>query len=213
MPNVKNNFQSSTKTAARPRGRPRAFSPEAALAKARGVFLRRGYAGATIDELAAEMGINRPSLYAAFHDKEALYARVVEDFGREAAVAMQAALDGSDDIEAALVAFYDAALDVYMADAELPGGCLIMTTAVTEALSTPSIRPMVAGVIAQIDALLGARLSRAKSAGHLAPGADPMVLAKIAAATLHSLAIRARAGQPRAELSAMARAAARLLAR
>jgi AcrR family transcriptional regulator len=213
MPKVNNNFQSGTKIASRPRGRPRAFSPEAALVKARAVFLRRGYAGATIDELAAEMGINRPSLYAAFRDKEALYARVVEDFAREGANAMQAALDGAGDLETALVAFYEAALDVYMADAQSPTGCLIMTTAVTEALSTPAIRPLVAGVIAEIDALLATRFSRAQAAGQLAPDAEPMALARIAAATLHSLAIRARAGEPRAELSALGRAAARLLAR
>jgi len=209
---VKDSFHPGTKKAPRGRGRPRSFDPDEALRRARAVFLRRGYVGATLDELCGAMGINRPSLYAAFGDKEALYRRVVEEFGEEAGAAMVAALGGAARLEAALLAFYGAALDVYLADARAPGGCLVMTTAVTEALAQPAVKAIVAEVLARIDAALAARLRRAREEGELAAEADPLRLARLAAAVLHSLAIRARAGTPRRTLERMAADAARLVA-
>ena len=51
------------------RGRPRAYDPQVALARAAAVFWKAGYAGTSLDDLVAATGMNRPSLYAAFGDK------------------------------------------------------------------------------------------------------------------------------------------------
>ena len=59
----------------RPRGRPRSFDEREALQKAIRVFSAKGYDAATIDDLAAGMGVARPSLYAVFGDKAALFTR------------------------------------------------------------------------------------------------------------------------------------------
>ena len=56
------------------RGRPRAFDEDAALKKAMEVFWSKGYDAASLSDLTAAMGINPPSLYAAFGNKEALCA-------------------------------------------------------------------------------------------------------------------------------------------
>jgi AcrR family transcriptional regulator len=61
------------KTPEKSRGRPRSFDRDAALAAAMQVFWRRGYDGASMAELTGEMGINAPSLYAAFGSKEGLF--------------------------------------------------------------------------------------------------------------------------------------------
>ncbi|MGE5163663.1 MAG: helix-turn-helix domain-containing protein, partial [Sphingobacteriales bacterium] len=53
----------------RRRGRPRAYNPDTALARAADVFWRNGYDGTSLDDLVAATGMNRPSLYAAFGDK------------------------------------------------------------------------------------------------------------------------------------------------
>ena len=57
--------KNSNSAKTRPRGRPRQYDPERALADAAKVFWKKGYAGTSLDDLAAATGMNRPSLYAA----------------------------------------------------------------------------------------------------------------------------------------------------
>src|SRR6478672_9887802 len=66
--------------AAAPRGRPRAFDPEAALDRAMHVFWTKGYEGASLSNLTRAMRINRPSLYAAFGNKEQLFKKVLDRY-------------------------------------------------------------------------------------------------------------------------------------
>ena len=66
------------KNAARPRGRPRNFDETGALEKATQVFWSKGYDGVTIDDLVDGMGVGRPSLYAVFGDKRAIFLRVLK---------------------------------------------------------------------------------------------------------------------------------------
>ncbi len=66
------------KNTARPRGRPRSFDETGALEKATQVFWSKGYDGVTIDDLVAGMGVGRPSLYAVFGDKRAIFLRVLK---------------------------------------------------------------------------------------------------------------------------------------
>src|SRR6202000_934506 len=68
-----------------PMGRPRDFDPDQALEPAMEVFWEKGYEGASLSDLTEAMGINRPSLYAAFGDKEALFRRVMERYAEGAA--------------------------------------------------------------------------------------------------------------------------------
>ena len=65
------------------RGRPREFDPAQALAAALQVFWRRGYEGASISDLTEAMGITRPSLYACFGNKEALFRQALDLYETE----------------------------------------------------------------------------------------------------------------------------------
>src|SRR5256714_9940472 len=62
------------------RGRPRAFDPDAALERAMHVFWAKGYEGASLSDLTRAMRINRPSLYAAFGNKEELFRKVLDRY-------------------------------------------------------------------------------------------------------------------------------------
>src|SRR5277367_6135959 len=79
----------------RPRGRPRAYRPELALAQARDAFWRDGFAATSLDDLSAATGMNRPSLYAAFGDKQALYVKAYASYRAEVRAAMVDIFKGS----------------------------------------------------------------------------------------------------------------------
>ncbi len=78
---------------AKPRGRPRSFDEMGAIEKATQVFWSKGYDGVTIDDLVAGMGVGRPSLYAVFGDKRAIFLRVLKAYAeRKGALAAKALL-------------------------------------------------------------------------------------------------------------------------
>jgi AcrR family transcriptional regulator len=80
------------KTTLSPLGRPRAFNTDQALDQAMHLFWRKGFLGTSLSDLTEAMGINRPSLYAAFGNKEALFRRAVERYFQGPAAYLQDAL-------------------------------------------------------------------------------------------------------------------------
>jgi TetR/AcrR family transcriptional regulator, copper-responsive repressor len=190
------------------RGRPRAYDPEAALQRATDSFWRSGYSGTSLDEICAATGMNRPSLYAAFGDKHTLYLKALEHYWQLGLVTMREALADRDrPLAEVLMRAYDAQLSIYFSGEGRPRGCFAVGTATTEAVDDPEIRSALAEGLRALDADLEARLQIAREAGELKADADPAALAMVASATLHTIAIRARAGVPRTELREIARKA------
>jgi AcrR family transcriptional regulator len=188
------------------RGRPRAYDPQTALQQALGVFWNTGYSGASLDSIATAAGMNRPSLYAAFGDKHALYIKALDQYWDTAHAAMQAALtDSSLTLAQALSGFYEGQLAIYFSGDGQPRGCFAIGTATTEAVEDPEIRNVLSARLSQLDADLQARLQTAIEAGELKAGSDLAALAVIASSLLHSISIRARAGKSREELTAIVR--------
>ena len=87
-------MRTGTEITKRPRGRPRAFVTAEVLDRVRAVFMAKGFAAASLDELAAAAGLNRPSLYAAFGDKEQLYIATLRFYGAKSVEGLDAILDG-----------------------------------------------------------------------------------------------------------------------
>src|SRR5947199_5777311 len=105
-------------------GRPRQFDADLALDRALAVFWRRGYEGATLDDLTAAMGINRPSLYAAFGDKERLFRRALERYVSGPAGYVHTAMSRPTAREAAEALL--AGTVALLTDPHHPGGCLVV---------------------------------------------------------------------------------------
>lgn len=191
----------------RPRGRPRSIDPARLRRAVSDAFWSKGYAAASLDDLAAAAGVTRPSLYAALGDKQAMYLGAIADVEKALRRQIAVALDPARPLADALQAFYDYALRHYVSGEDGQRGCLVICTAAAEAVEDLAIRRALARVIRLIDQAFEACFTAAR------PDDDPAMLAKLASATLHTLAIRARAGTKPAELRALAADAVRHLAR
>jgi AcrR family transcriptional regulator len=187
------------------RGRPRAYDPDRALTQAMRCFWKAGYSGTSLDAISEATGMNRPSLYAAFGDKQALYLKALHHYWHLASIGMREALVDDIPIDDALMRVYDKALSMYFAGEGRPRSCFAIGTATTEAVADPVIRDTLAKGVQRLDKAFEARLRTAQSKGELNAEADPVALGMLASATLHTLAIRARSGTPRAELEKLAR--------
>jgi len=132
--------QKSKKTEPKRRGRPRAYDPDDALERAIRAFWKTGYSGTSLDDLSAATGMNRPSLYAAFGDKRALYLKALDHYWALGRAAMKEALTYERPLREALMAVYRAALAVYLPEKGDPRGCFAIGTATTEASADLRIR-------------------------------------------------------------------------
>jgi TetR/AcrR family transcriptional regulator, copper-responsive repressor len=195
----------------RPRGRPRAYDPQAVLRQAMDLFWKTGYAGTSLDDIAAATGVNRPSLRAAFGDKHALYLKALDDYWARKFVSMREALAGDRPLNEALMRVYDAALSLYFSGDGRARGCFVVGTAVTEAVDDPDIRSSIIEGFRRLDGNFEARLRLAQAAGELKKAADPEVLAVLASATMQTVAIRARAGASRSDLRKLALRAVKVI--
>jgi AcrR family transcriptional regulator len=193
------------------RGRPRAYDAQAALTRATETFWRAGYSGTSLDRISAATGMNPPSLYAAFGNKRALYLEALARYWEISLAATREALAEDCSLGESLMLAYEAALSIYFSGKGSARGCFVMGTAVTEAAEDTAIRKSVAAGLRAIDADFEARLRTARDKGELTADADPAALAVVASAVMHSIAIRARAGTPRAELREIARNAVSLI--
>jgi AcrR family transcriptional regulator len=185
------------------RGRPRAYQPEIALGKALDLFRKDGFAATSLDDLSAATGMNRPSLYGAFGDKRELYIKSYARYRADARAATVDIFKDQQPIRQRLARIYAVALDIYLSGDAGPRGCFTVMTAASEAVADPQIRAMVLEGFAELDKAFAACFRLAKENGELPVTADPVVLSQLASATLHTIAIRARARVPRKELEAI----------
>jgi AcrR family transcriptional regulator len=201
----------NSETAPARRGRPRAYDTQTALKQATEAFWKTGYSGTSLDNIAAATGMNPPSLYAAFGNKHAIYLEALSRYWEFSLAATREALAEDRPLDESLKHAYEAALSIYFSGKGNARGCFVIGTAVTEAGEDVAVRNSVAAGLHEIDADFEARFRLAIEKGELPRDADPSALAILASATLHTIAIRARAGIRRAELKEMIRKAVNVL--
>ncbi|WP_373276300.1 TetR/AcrR family transcriptional regulator [Sphingomonas agri] len=184
------------------RGRPREFCVDAALARALEVFWSKGYDGASLNDLTDAMGINRPSMYAAFGNKEELFKKALDLYEREKMAYIGRALDQPT---ARLVAetMLRGAIDV-ACGGDQPHGCLRVINSVACSPEAGSIRHEIVERGKAGRASLAARFERAKAEGDIPDHVDPQGLTGVLVAMLQGISLQASQGAPREELERLA---------
>lgn len=195
----------------KPRGRPRAFDPDAALDRAMDAFWDAGFAGTSLDALGAATGLNRPSLYLAFGDKRALYRAAMRRYSEGTLAALEKLL-ARRPLRAALERAFARTIAFYLSGEKAARGCFLVGTALAEAVNDAEVRDALLSDLHGADRILEARFAAAREEDDLPAGAPAdAALAGLALSVMHGFAVRARAGAPAAEMEAIAAAAVELL--
>jgi AcrR family transcriptional regulator len=184
------------------RGRPRGFDLDEAVQAAQRVFWKHGLAATSLDQLSATMGLHKPSVYAAFGGKHALYISALDAYLALASELTRAALDRPR-LSDAFEAFFAADLDLFLADDGR--GCFMLSTATTVAGIHPDVAERVTAANTGLRKLVERRLQRAVEAGELRTSNAAEALAEIIVSTHMALSIRARSGEDRTALEASVR--------
>ena len=187
------------------RGRPRAFDPDAAADRAMHVFWAKGYEGASLSDLTQAMRINRPSLYAAFGNKEQLFRKVLDRYMNGPLAYFGKALGAAkarDVVEQIFLGVANMA-----SDPRAPAGCLLVQGAL--ACGDASVRKQAAARRTAADVALRRRFQRAKREGDLPSNADPGELAHYVMTVLHGMAVQGADGASSDQLRRVAQVALR----
>jgi AcrR family transcriptional regulator len=184
-------------------GRARAFDADEALDKAMTVFWRKGYEGASLSDLTEAMCINRPSLYAAYGNKQQLFRKALERYGEGPSSYEREALAQPTAREVAEGLLRGAA-DV-QTDPHTPAGCLatLGTTYCAED-SSPVGKILIEFRLAG-HAAIRERFERARAEGDLPADADPRALTHYIGAVVCGMAVLAASGATRNELERVIR--------
>jgi AcrR family transcriptional regulator len=183
------------------KGRPREFCTDAALTAALRVFWSKGYEGASLTDLTEAMGITRPSLYAAFGNKEALFRKALDLYEREKQAYMGQAMDAPT-ARGVAERLLHGALEMQTSGCD-PRGCMGVINSVACGADAESIRAEVVARGARVKRALVARFDRAKDEGDLPRHCDSEALTSYLIAIVQGMAVQAGAGASPAELRAL----------
>ncbi|MEH2553043.1 AcrR family transcriptional regulator [Bradyrhizobium algeriense] len=183
-------------------GRPREFDAGSALDQAMEVFWRHGYEGATIAQLTDAMGINPPSLYAAFGNKEGLLKAALDRYSAKRAAWMDevlAAPSARDVAERMLMGIADT-----QTDPANPPGCLLVQGGLACGTGSENVPFELAARRALTEDQVRERFIRAKREGDLKETADPVALARYLSAVSVGMGVMASSGADREALRQVA---------
>lgn len=186
------------------KGRPRRFDRDEALRRAMELFWRKGFSGTSLSELTAAMGINPPSLYAAFGSKEGLFREAVELYGKTESPEIWLSVEQAPSAREAFAGFLRATATAFT-QPDKPRGCLIVLGALhaDDAGSETASATLRAIRAANVSDMV-ARLRRSVADGELPAATDCEAIASFYATVQQGMSIQARDGADRETLLAIA---------
>ncbi len=186
-----------------PRGRPRSFDTEAAVARAMNVFWSRGYHGTALPDLLSATKLSRGSLYAAFGGKHALFVRAFDRYIADALARIDVELDPRhapvDGLRTFLAGYVDRT-----SGANGRRGCLLVATAMELAGHDSDVEVRIRSFFKAMETKLAGAFSRAKAAGELASGVEPASAARILVCFVEGLRVTGKTGPTRSSSQATA---------
>ena len=180
------------------RGRPREFCVDHALAQALRVFWTKGYEGASLTDLTDAMGITRPSLYAAFGNKESLFRKALDLYEREKMAYIGQAM-AQPTARKVAETMLRGALENAAGDGE-PHGCLRVIASVACGPAAESIHQEIVQRGEIFKRAIVERFDRAKGEGDLPADIDALGLTGVLVAWLQGLSVQANQGIKREDL-------------
>ena len=185
------------------KGRPREFDADEALDKALMVFWQRGFEGTSLSDLTEAMGINRPSLYSAYGNKETLFRLALDRYAETGPGSVQRqALQ--EPTARRVVEMLLRTTATSLTDPCHPAGCLAVQGALSCGEAAQSIKNELCARRSAGETQLRERFETAKSEGDLPKDADPATLARYVSTVLQGMSVQAAGGASRDDLLAVA---------
>lgn len=197
----------STSNTAKPRGRPASFKHDEALEKAMHVFWAHGYEGASLAALTEAMGINKPSMYAAFGSKEELFRKAVQKYLSGPACFVAESMKEPTAKQIALRLLTGAA--EFLTSGEHPHGCMVIQGALSCGEGAEHIQQELIAQRHAYEAALATRFEQCRSAGDLPADSDVAGLARFIATLHQGMSVQATSGATKEELLDVVRIAMR----
>jgi len=194
------------------RGRPRRFDRAQVLDYALSAFWRNGYEATSMSDLVEMMGINSPSIYAAYGSKEDLFCEAMQRYRTHYAASLLDALNNAPNAATGLAAMFDAAIELFTRPGQ-PRGCFIVMAAGGNAPATVAIQEELSRLRRERSDEIAARIERDDTENLIRSGVAIRPLADMYAAILQGISIAARDGMSKQRLSDLYRPSLTLLAR
>lgn len=188
------------------RGRPRGFDRTEALEQAMRLFWSKGYGSASLAELTEAMGINAPSLYAAFGSKDALFREAVAHYAEHHGVEIWRALDETPGAREAIERFLLATAEAYSAPGNPPGCLIVLGAQYGLGEDNAADRELRARRRENLRRIAG-RLARAVAEGELPPEFAVEKVAALYLSVQTGMSVLARDGADRGTLEGVAEGA------
>ena len=190
------------------RGRPREFDTSEALDRALTVFAREGFDQASVQALAECMGICKPSLYAAYGNKEALFVEAIRRYADRSDAERSRLLNDQADVHEAMTSLLRATARGVTSSEHT--GCMLVSEAASQRASyPPAVRDALADAMSRSGMMLRERLERAQRDGQLEADTDINAMARFFEAVMSGMSVQARSGASYEELCTTAEFAAR----
>ncbi|MCV6624142.1 MAG: TetR/AcrR family transcriptional regulator [Cellvibrionaceae bacterium] len=183
-------------------GRPRNFDVDDVLSTAVKLFWKQGYDGTSIRDLSKELGLSSPSLYAAFGDKEGLFLKAIEHYLDDDSCAPIVAFNSKKNIEKAVYAFMEAAIEYATQQEEGQQGCFMANCVSASTAAVPAAQALLKEAISSADLMLAKRFDDEKKAGNLPADFPSKERARLMFDLRQGHVLRARAGMSRRSMKA-----------